>query len=305
MTTRITNGMLQRTVLSDIQAAAEKLSRTQQQLSSGKQLTRPSDDPFATSRALLYRNELESSAQYKRNIDDASAWQTTTDSALSQINDFGQRARELVVQAANGSSGQVSKNAIATEIDQLIEAVKSEANTQYAGRYVFGGAQTSSAPYKAGADDTYYGDQSALGREIGPGVSVQLNVDGFSAVGGVDSSGTNTGLIGALRQIASDLRGVAPGNPARLSNGDLKLLDTSLDQLMNQRAIIGARSNRLDSAATRLDELQQATTKLLSDTEDVDMAQAFTQYSQQAAVYQAALKSGASLIQPSLLDFLR
>src|SRR6185369_7429934 len=98
-------------------------------------------------------------------------------------------------------------------------------------------------------------------------VSVQLNVDGLASVGGVDAGGTNTGLIGALRQIASDLRGVAPGNPARLANGDLKLLDTSLDQLMNQRAIVGARSNRLDSASTRLDELQQATTKLLSDTE--------------------------------------
>jgi flagellar hook-associated protein 3 FlgL len=305
MTTRITNGMLQRTVLSDLQAASEKLSRTQQQLSSGKQLTRPSDDPFATSRALLYRNELEAGSQYKRNIDDANAWQTTTDSALSQISDFAQRARELVVQAANGASGQVAKDAIATEIDQLIESVKSEANTQYAGRYVFGGSQTSSPPYKAGADDTYYGDQSALGREIGPGVSVQLNVDGLASVGGVNAGGTNTGLIGALRQIAGDLRGVAPGDPTRLSNGDLNLLDKSLDQLMNQRAIVGARSNRLDSAASRLDEITQATTQLLSNTEDVDMAKAYTDYSQQAAVYQAALKSGASLIQPSLLDLLR
>ncbi|MEN3271712.1 MAG: flagellar hook-associated protein 3 FlgL [Actinomycetota bacterium] len=305
MTTRITNSMLQRSVLGDIQAAADKLSRTQQQLSSGKQLTRPSDDPFATSRALLYRNELEAGDQYKRNVDDASAWQTTTDAALSQISDFGHRARDLVVQAANGSSGQVANNAIATEIDQLIESVKSEANTQYAGRYVFGGAKTTTAPYKSGADDTYYGDQSALGREIGPGVSVQLNVDGLSSVGGVNAAGVNTGLIGALRQIASDLRGVAPGDPTRLTNGDIKLLDTSLDQLMNQRAIVGARTNRLDSASSRLDELQQATTKLLSDTEDVDMAKAYTDYSQQTAVYQAALKSGASLIQPSLLDFLR
>ena len=305
MTVRVTNDMLSRTVLGDIQNVAAKLSHTQEQMSSGKQITRPSDDPFGTSRALVYRNDLEATAQYKRNIDDATAWQNTTDSALSNISDYGQRARELLVQAANGSSGPVAQNAIATELTQIIESIKSEANAEYAGRYVFGGAQTSTPPFQAGANDTYQGDQSALTREIGPGASMQLNVDGLSAVGGVDSSGTNTGLIGALRQIVGDLTGAAGSDPNRVASGDISQLDTALDQLMNQRAIVGARTNRLGSASSRLDQLQQATTQLLSNTEDADMAKTFTDYSQQAAVYQAALKAGANLIQPSLLDFLK
>jgi flagellar hook-associated protein 3 FlgL len=68
--------------------------------------------------------------------------------------------------------------------------------------------------------------------------------------------------------------------------------------------VVGARANRLTTATARLQELEEASTKLLSDTEDADMAKTLVEYSTQQAVYQSALKSGASLIQPSLMDFL-
>jgi flagellar hook-associated protein 3 FlgL len=75
--------------------------------------------------------------------------------------------------------------------------------------------------------------------------------------------------------------------------------------LIGARAVVGALSNRLEAAGSRLGELEQSTTQLLSETEDADMAKTLVDYSMQQSVYQAALKAGSQLIQPSLLDFLR
>ena len=77
------------------------------------------------------------------------------------------------------------------------------------------------------------------------------------------------------------------------------------DALANQQAIVGATTNRLTSAQNSLSQIEETTTSLLSDTEDADMAKTITTYTQQQTVYQAALKAGAQIIQPSLLDFLK
>jgi flagellar hook-associated protein 3 FlgL len=297
MSNRITTAMMTSTVLSDIQGISGRLSKSMQQLSSGKAITNPSDDPFGTTRAMLFRSELDENKQYQRNVTEASSWQTASDTALSQIGDFTLRARDLLVQGATDTTTTEGRAAIASEIDELIGSVKSTANTQYAGRYIFGGSQTQTPPYQQGAVDTYAGDNASLKREIGRGVQVDVNIPGSQAVG--DSS---TGLIAALRQISADLR--TPGSTAQLGTTDLKALDAAHDALTNVRAIVGARTNRLEAAQSRLSQLEEATTKLLSDTEDVDMAKTITDYTTQQTVYQSALKAGAAIIQPSLLDFL-
>src|SRR5512132_1391547 len=138
--TRITDSMTARTVLDDIQTVATKMSRSQQQLASGKTLEKPSDNPFATGRALLYRADLEVTRQYQRNVSEAQSWQTVTDTSLSQMSAFLLRARDLVVQGSSDTLAQPSRDAIANELDQIADAMKAEGNAQYAGHYVFAGS---------------------------------------------------------------------------------------------------------------------------------------------------------------------
>jgi flagellar hook-associated protein 3 FlgL len=295
---RITTSMTTRVILADLEAVTERLAKTQQKMASGKEINVPSDDPFGTTRALEFRSELEENRQYQRNVQEATAWQNVTDTALGQIGDYTLRARELLVQGATDTVSPEGRQAIAAEVDQLIDSIKSEANAQYAGRYVFSGSQTQTPPYQQGAVDTYAGDNVSIKREIGRNVQVDLNVDGRSAIG--DGS---TGLIAALRRISADLR--TPGTTAQLQGADLQALDAAHDTLINVRAVVGARTNRLEAAQSRLEQLEGATTKLLSDTEDADTAKTLIDFSTQQAVYQAALKAGAQVIQPSLLDFLK
>ncbi len=297
MNSRITSSMTARMLLADIQRDSSRLATTQQKMASGKEIVVPSDDPFATSRALDFRSEVAEYRQYTRNVGEATAWQDVTDTALSTMTDLTMRARELLVQGASDTVNQAGRNSIANEIDQIAAALKAEANTQYAGRYVFAGTQTTTQPYNQ-ATDVYAGDSNAVVREIGRGVQVPISVAGINVVGDGAS-----GLLGALRQIATDLR--TPGSTAALGGADLQALDVALDAIVDARGNVGALTNRLDVAKSRLGQLEETTSKLLSETEDADMAKTLIDYSMQQSVYQAALKAGAQLIQPSLLDFLR
>jgi flagellar hook-associated protein 3 FlgL len=304
MSMRITTGMVAATTLRDLEANQSRLSSLQQQLSSGKRITQPSDDPYGTSRALGLSGELAGLQQYQRTVGDGTAWLNTADTALSKISDVLQRARELLVQGSSDSTGLQSRAAIADEIDQLTESVKQEANVQYAGHYVFSGTATTTSPYALGsASDAYAGDSGTITREIGPNVLLGINTDISGLLGNGQAAADNK-LLDTLRDIATDLRSGAPTAGAALRGTDLQRLDANMDTLNALRADVGARANRLTIAGSRLQALEENTTNLLSQTEDADVAKTITDYTTQQAAYNAALRAGANIVQSSLLDFL-
>jgi flagellar hook-associated protein 3 FlgL len=301
---RITSNMISRSVLNDLNEVSQRLAKTQQRMSSGKQITRASDDPYGASRALTLRGDIEGTQQYQRNVSEATAWQNVTDAALSKVTDALHRARELAIGGASDSAGPAARNAAAAEIDQLIASVKQEANASYGGRYVFSGTSTDVRPYDVNGADAYAGDAGVVAREIGPGVSVQVNVLG-SAVLGNGQAANDGKLLDVLRDISEHLKSGTVADMNTLRNADLKGLDTNLDSISQARATVGATTNRLDSADGRLQEVEESLTKLLTDVEDADMAKTYVDFSMQQSVYQSALQAGGNIVQQSLLDFLR
>jgi flagellar hook-associated protein 3 FlgL len=294
--TRITALMTSRNVLSDLNAANARLRKTQEQLSSGKILNKPSDDPSEVARAMMLRSDLEGTQQFQQNASEAAGWTDVTDSALSSVADVLLRVRELTVQAASGTAGPESHKAIAEELKQLIDSVKTAGNATYGGRYVFAGTNTATRPYAMGASDVYAGDDQTVIRQVGPGVPVTVNVSGRAAIGDDDE-----GILGTMRTI---LAATTAGNHSALS-GQLGALDTRLDELNAVRAQVGATSNRVAIASARLAEYEGTALQLLNDTESVDIAKAMIDFSTHQAALQAALKAGSEVVQASLLDFLR
>jgi flagellar hook-associated protein 3 FlgL len=300
MSSRITSSMIHRGVLADLNEIATKVSRTQLKMSSGKEILRPSDDPFGTGRALGLRSELAGLEQYRRNATDADGWTTATDTALGTIGDLAQRARELLLRGANGTMPAAERDKVAQEIEQLLDAVKDTAYSKYAGRSLFAGTATATQPYGTGSD-AYVGDTGDIVRSIGPGVSVIVNVRGSEVIG----DGTDGKLLDTLRDIAGHLRGATPADNAALTTTDIVAIDRSIDDVLDARARVGAIANRISAADTRLAELEENAHGLLSKTEDADMAATIVDYSMQQSVYQSALRAGAGIVQTSLLDFLR
>ena len=109
-------------------------------------------------------------------------------------------------------------------------------------------------------------------------------------------------LLDVLRDAVGHLRA---GDGASVRGTDLSRLDANLDHLLEARAANGARTNRLEAALTRLDEVHESTVKQLSSVEDADIAETLISLNSQTAAYQAALRAGASIVQTSLMDFLR
>jgi flagellar hook-associated protein 3 FlgL len=308
---RITQNMTTHALLGNLNDLTQRMGRTQTSISSGKQITKPSDDPLGTQRDLGLRGALEGTQQQKRNVDQANGWLQSTDSALADVGNVINRLRELTVQGASDSLGPQQREAIALEIDQLIDSVKDSGNATFQGVYVFAGTKTTTPPYTnlpaspgppPVPNDGYSGDNGVIARQIGPGISVPVNTDISQLLG---AGGGDGKLIDTMRKIAADLRSGSAAGYDALRNGDLKALTDNQDALNSARATVGATMSRLDAAKSRLEDVENTTTKLLSETEDTDLAKAILDLTNQQNVYQAALRSGASIIQPSLLDFLR
>jgi flagellar hook-associated protein 3 FlgL len=292
---RVTAGMAQRHVLADLRRVQERLADAQSRVSSGKQIEKPSDDPLGAERAVRLRSEIAATDAYGTAVDESKSWLDATDSALSSINDIVQTARELTVQAANGATTPAARQSIKVQIDALTEQLKTTLNGAYDGRYIFSGTATDTPPYDltSATPDAYQGDANPVVRQIGPGVSVQVNVTADDVL---------SGLLPALRTISSHLQS---NDAASLQTTDLQALDAGLDTVTTARSQVGAATNRVDAAGQRLADLHDVTTAFLSKTEDADLPQALTDLSAQQNALSAALQGGATLIQQSLMDFLR
>jgi flagellar hook-associated protein 3 FlgL len=302
---RVTQLMISGSMLDQLNQSFDRMSTTQEELSSGKRINVPSDDPYGTSVVLSLNGQLGALSAYASQVSDGTAWTQAAQTSLTNITNVVQRARELTVEAANGTNTQSNLTASAAEVDQLIASVEQEANTSYNGQYIFAGT-TNVAPYQSAMGDVYQGNSGTAGaitRQIGPGTSVQVNADLASVLGNGSGGpgGPDGKLLDTLRTISADMKS---GNTSGLANVDLGRLDTNLSSLTQLQASVGAVTDRLALASTRLQGLQLADTQALSDTQDADMAQTEINYSTQQAAYQAALRAGANIVQASLLNFL-
>jgi flagellar hook-associated protein 3 FlgL len=314
MAMRITTSMVQRNILADLNSISSKLTKTQMKAASNKEITRPSDDPFGTSQAMQLRQALSANRQHQSNVEDAIGWQNATEQSLIDITESVERARNLIVQGGTDSADVTSRTAIASELEQIIEGIKQSANTNYRGSFLFSGTETSGRPYAptsnpyVPADDAYLGDEAGwdpalpgIIREIGPNVQMTINVVGREFLGDGQAANDNK-MLDVLRDAVDHLRA---GDGPSLRGTDLDRLDKNFDALLEVRAANGAKTNRLEAALGRLGQLEESVLGQLSKTEDADIAETLIDLNSQTAAYQAALRAGASIVQSSLMDFLR
>jgi len=298
---RITTLMNAQSTINDLSGAFEKLALTQREMASGLKISQPSDDPFGASQVVTLNGQLAALTSYASSAGDGTAWLNTASGALTDINSSVQRVRELVVEAGNGTMSATDRANAATEVNQLIASIKSSANTQYNGSYVFSGTATTTPPYQQGSNDTYAGDSGVVAREVAPNTTVPVNTNISQLLG----SGTGDGkLLDTLRTIANDMSGGAGANPNALATTDLTNLDANLGTLGTMQANAGALTDRLALASSRIQALQQTATTQLANTQNADMAQVAIDYSTEQAAYTAALKAGATIVQSSLVNFL-
>jgi flagellar hook-associated protein 3 FlgL len=292
---RVTEHSIHTRVLANLQRSIAKGEKIQEQLSSGKQINRPSDSPTGTVTSMQLRGEARTSQQYNRNADDGLGWLSTLDSTMANTSTLVNEVRDLTVQGlSSGSNTGQAQEALASQVDQLKASLIGYANTKYMDRPVFGGTTTGDVAYDASG--TFVGDSGQTTRTVGAGAKVRVDANGEEAFG----TGA-TQLFTVLQNISDNIRS---GDGEALA-GSLKDLDTASDLMKNTLSGVGARYNRIEQMKQSALDRSLSVSAQLSDVEDVDLPKTIMDMQLQQTAYQAALASAAKVIQPSLIDFLR
>jgi flagellar hook-associated protein 3 FlgL len=302
---RITQRSLAVTSLQGLNANQEAISKLQRQLTSGKTINKPSDDPTGTNAAMQTRQELAGAAQYARNISDGLGMLDATDSALQNMVKQVQNVRALTVKGLNsGSMGEASRVAIATEVAGIRESLLGLANSTVQGTPLFGGVTSGSAAY-----DVSTGEYKGFGgttvppvpvvpitRQVSDADSIRVDITGPEAFGDPATGD----LFALVQNIATDV----VSDPDALE-GHLAKLDVTLNRLLKAAADIGTRASRIETAKQVNADLQLTLSSRSADIENIDLAKTMMNLSMQKTGYEAALGATAKAIQPTLMDFLR
>jgi flagellar hook-associated protein 3 FlgL len=291
-------------MLNNLNNNLNRMNKYQNQLATGKKISLPSDDPIVASRALKLRTDVAEIQQYKRNVDDANSWMDITETTLGQMGDVMHRVRELAVQAGNETNTPEDLDKIKQEMGQLKVQMVHLANTTYAGRYIFSGFKTD----KALMDDNGVflidiSNSEQIHFEIGIGDDIHINVTGSDLFNnGTDAAaGDTSGLLATFDAIITALDA---GDNEDVGNM-LGHIDDDINNILRVRSGIGARMNRLELTANRLEDDFINFTSLMSKNEDADIAEVIMNLQNEENVYRASLSAGARVIQPSLVDFLK
>lgn len=297
---RITQSMLSNNMLRNLTSSYNKMGKLQEQITTGKKVNRPSDDPVVAMKGMGYRKQVDKIAQFQRNLGEVHNRLDSTDDALDKVGAALHRANELMVNAPNGTLTQKDREAILEEIKQLREQVQDLANSKSGDNYIFSGTKTGSPLYgvhaappstdKGFPNDPAYGNLVEI--EVFDGVKMVVNTDAV-------------GMFENIDKMFSDIEtAVNAGDSAELDKfiGETQ---KNMDAVLTTRAEIGARQNRAEMMGNRLESQEGAAKKQMSENEDIDYEKVITDMLTQEAIHNAALSVGARIIQPSLVDFLR
>jgi len=283
---------MQNNMMNNLFKSQAAMNKYLNQVQTGEKIERPSDDPVIAMKGMSYRTALREIEQYQRNADGIRSWMDNADDALDKGTQVMQRLEELAVQASTGTNSEDEHTAIKAEVEELEKQLIEVANTRVNGKYIFNGTDTNEKPVnKDGSLNIGTGRNQDVNIEISEDIQFTVNVkpdDVFPEE-----------IFQNIEAFKSALDG----------DGDI---DESLDKIQSSskglvegRAKLGARMNRLELIADRLEQQGITAEDTMKKNVGVDFEEAITNLLSQEVAHRAALSAGAKIIQPSLIDFLR
>ncbi|TGA95870.1 flagellar hook-associated protein FlgL [Sporolactobacillus shoreae] len=297
---RITQQMMSNNLIQNMSDGYGKIEDLQNQLSSGKKITLPSQNPTVAMMGIAYRTDVNHIEQYQNNVSTAQSWINSSDSALSQVNSILQNIRDLVSEASTDTYTSDQRAAIGQQVDQYTKQLVTLGNTQVGGQYIFSGSNSANPLLTQDSAGNVTPNSTALSN---PNFSLDLS-DGLRMSVNVDP---NTVFTSTMFQNLNGLKD-ALNNPSSTGvdiGTYLGKIDTTLDSVNDAQANLGARSDRVTMISNRLDDQKTTATQIMANNEDVDYPTAIVNLNQQQNVYTASLSVGARIIQQSLVNFLQ
>jgi flagellar hook-associated protein 3 FlgL len=268
-----------------------------EQLSTGRRVNRPSDDPAAS--AVEVQNQAQETRvdQYLQSVGSLRAMFQSADSTLSTVVTALNRAITLGAQAGNGTLSASNQQQIGTELQGVLDSVVQAANTSFQGNYIFAGTATTQAPFtQSGSGVTYNGNSGVNTVAIADGRNLQSNLPGNQIF--QNSSGD---VMGSLQQLVT---AVQSGNAASITTATAAV-SSALNLVSAQRVFYGNGLNQLDADETTLNQLSLNLKTQDTSLVGADPTKAATDLSQAQTAHEAALAAAARILPVSLLDYLK
>lgn len=316
---RITNVMMTNRLITNVNKNLTDVDNYYLQMSSGKKIQMPSDDPIVASRALKFRTIVSETEQYTSNTKQATSWLEITESAFNNTESILQTMRELCVSAATDSKTTDDRMKILTEYNSLLEQVESEMNSTYMGRYVFSGYKTDEKLVIQDEDGVnilnpaIYGNNGESNLIDGQSINIEVGVNNYI---GINTLGTNVydkDTYDTLHSFDDEYQkyqrgGVFTAEDETQLRSDFDAMLGKIDDIManlsKEQTEVGVKASRLALVNNRLGEDNVNYTNLMSNNEDVNLAEAAMNWNVANATYTAALKVGMSITQLTLVDYL-
>ena len=309
---RVTSNNMMNSYLKDVQKNLQGMNKINNQISTGNQVNKVSDDPLKAVKIMNLNNEISDIERYNSNVDEVNGWLDMTDNALDKVGTLSSEIKTLLT-SISGTFGKDEMKAVSSEVNEKIKQIGEAFNTSYGGKYIFGGSITDEPPVKVNVDEND-GTVSLVFRNTNDegkpnkGLSDNLNV---SVSNGINFN-YNLNLIvvsnsGDAFDIFEEVSDALKGDTADFEKlGELsKKLDSYLSDILNQRSVVGARSNTIQTIKNTNEENKIEMKGVLSNIQDVDVADAFIKYKSAEMVYTASLQVTAKIFNNTILDYLR
>jgi flagellar hook-associated protein 3 FlgL len=298
MSTRINPNTLPEMVAA-MQMAQQNAQNAANQVSTGRRVNNPGDDPAAV--AALVINDAQSSqdAQFQTNISDLQSKFQVADSVMSSASTLLTSAISLGTQGATGTLTDANRQSIAAQVAGLQKQLLSLANTSYQGTYIFSGTDVTTQPFTADASApagvTYNGNSAVTSVQISDGQSIQTNLPGDQVF--TNSAGSAFAALNDLTNALNSGTGIAAANTE---------VQNAFNQINNQRVFYGNSLNQLQSTESFLSQdtvnLSQQQNTLIG----ADLTQAISTLSQAQTAEQASISATAQILNlPTLLSYIK
>lgn len=293
-----------------LQAAIEKL---QGQISDGKRITEPSDDPIGAQRVAQLSRTLSDNEQFTRNMDAAMTKLTLAESAVGSMANQLVRAKELALLASTETMNESDRKSIATEVGHIIDQMLSFANAQDSdGAYIFAGARAQSPAFGRDADGKIQWQGAGVPPPIAisPDTVLSPTESGAALLGGIageDGPITAFTLLEDFHSLVSTPHDGTPEGIEAYRAGIERVLDglgSAIDQVNDARSAFGARQARIEAEQERLISVGIDLKESRSAIEDMNVAEAITEMQKAMLILQASQQSFARIKSMSLFDML-
>lgn len=317
---RITNQMLSNKVLTNLNSIHKDLNKYHTQISTGKRFQKASDDPIHAFRSMDVSSELNRTGQYEQNIDEAHSILEETYSSLSAVSDSLTEVKNTLLKGLSSTYNNEDRVILAQTVNSMKENIITQLNKDYAGKYLFGGFNTSSQPFSTVSGEVLYNNaplsaitdvdsgglplaysdylKESITIQTGKSTNVSTSLPGIAITG----YGENN-MMAVLDHISQALQD--PNVPHDTLENLTDQVDDFFNSVQNKIAMTGSKSKNLETMQQQIDQVKVNLTQLLSDIEDVDIEDAIIHYESSEMAYESALAVAAKIIQPTLIDFLR